>query len=340
MAYWTTSALLASQQRITGRMTEAELRMLATPTVTALLKNQAFLIPNIEELKKTDSRTNSTYYLNKASHTVGSARAHAHTGDKGSSTKIDLSWTTYAADFNISLKNADPNLFEWKEMFDNEVKSALIDIHEEIEADAISWLSTYKSQVIVPSDSGVVDWDTSNYIGGVNATDVDYFVQQVKTFMWENKYKGEFDLIVEPGLYVKLERALNQGAGNAENLGFQFDKVNIYPTSGAVATAVTGYQALGYIFPTGMVGAMTWIPRLNRQGTQTNLYNYDSMPDLFGTGMDFATHVYETGADNSSKGGELQDVDQEWEFSVDVSKFFAPTSTANEYPIFKVGLKI
>lgn len=339
MAYWTTSALLASQQRIMGRYTEAEMRMKATPTNKVMLDNGIALAPAIAAVKPTDSRTNSTYLLDKSSHTVGSARAHNHTGSKGSSSKIDLSWTTYSADFNISLKNADNNLFSWNEMFDNEIESVLIAIHEDIESDSITWLNTYKSQVIIPTTSGVLDWDTTNYIGGVNATDVDYFVQIAKAFMWENKYKGQFDMIVEPGLYVKLERALNQGGGNSTNLGFQFDNINIYPTTGAVATAVAGYTGLAYIFPRGMAGMATWIPRLNREGKETKLYTYDSMTDMFGTGMQFAVHVYESGADNSSKGGELQDVDQEWELSVDVTRFYAPTSTSNEYPIFKLGLK-
>lgn len=339
MAYWESSDLLASQQRIAGRMTEAELRMKATPTLGAMLKNQRFLIPDIDSVKTSDQRTNSTYFLDKSSHSVTNARAHAHTGSKGTSTKVDLSWTTYAADFNISLKNADMNVFAWQELFDNELLGTLVDIHEDIETDAVTWLNTYRSQVIIPTTSGVLDWDTSNYIGGVASSDVDYFIQIVKAFMWENKYKGTFDLIVEPGLYVKLERALNQGQSNDTNLGFQFDNVNIYPTTGAVATAVAGYTGLAYIVPTGMIGAMTWIPRLNREGKKTNLYMYDSMLDMFGTGIEFAVHQYETGVDNSSLGGELQDVDQEWELSVDVCKFYAPTSTSNEYPIFKVGLK-
>lgn len=338
MAYWTTSALLASQQRIMGRYTEAELRMKATPSLTVMLQNGVQLMPAIEAVKTSDSRTNSTYILDKSSHTIGNARAHAHTGSKGSSTKVDLSWTTYAGDFNISLKNADNNVFNWNEMFDNEIRSTMIDIHEDIEADNMTWLNTYKSQVIVPTTSGVLTWDSTNYIGGVASADVDYFVQIAKAFMWENKHKGSFDMFVEPGLYVKLERALNQGGGNSTNLGFQFDNVNIYPTTGAVATAVSGYSGLAFIAPTGMIGAAAWIPQLNRNGKETKNYTYDSMTDIFGTGMPIAVHVYETGADNSSKGGELQDVDQEWELSVDICKFYAPTSTSNEYPIFKLGL--
>lgn len=337
MANWATSVLLASQHRLLGRMTEAEQRMKATPTLTALLKNQNFLNPAISAIQQSDQRTNSTYLLDKSSHTVSNARAYNHTGSKGTTTKVDLSWTTYAADFTISLKNASRNVFEWQEMFDNEVKGTFIDIHEEIESDALTWLNTYRSQVITPSTSQVLTWDSTNYIGKVASEDEDYFVQIAKAFMWENKYKGQFDMICDPGLYVKLERALAQGQGNSENLGFQFNNVNIYPSNGAVATAVDGVDDMAFIFPTGMIGALTWIPDLNRVGRETKAYSYQSMPDLFGSLGEFAVHQYESGADNSSNGAETQDVDQEWEFSIDVAKYYAPISTSDEYPIFKLG---
>ena len=340
-AYWADSVLLASQHRLTGKMTEAELRRKATPVLGALLKNRNPLIPGIAQIQNSDTRTNSTYLLNKVSHSITNARAHAHTGSKGTSTAVNLAWVTYAADFKISLKNADYNVFTWQEMFDNEVYGSFIDLHDDMETDALAWLSTYKSLVIIPNSgasSNVLTWDTSNYIAGVAAADQDYFIQQVKLFMFENKYKGELDLICDPGLYAKLEKSMNQGTANAENTGFQFSNVNIYPTSDAAATAVDGYSGLGYIVPTGMIGVVDWIPKLNREGKETKAYSYSSMPDLFGTGMPFAVHMYETGADNASYGGETQDVDQEFEFSVDIAKVYAPTSTSNEYPIFKVGL--
>ncbi len=341
-AYWADSVLLASQHRLIGKMTEAELRRKATPSLEVLVKGSGmFLNPGIDQIQNSDSRTNSTYLLNKSTHTVTNARAHAHTGSKGTSTAVNLSWTTYAADFNISFKNADRNVFSFQEMFDNELYGTFIDLHDDLESDTLTWLNTYKSQVIIPNSgasSNVLTWDDTNYIAGVQAANTDYFVQQIKLFMFENKYRGEFDLICDPGLYAKLEQALNQGAGNATNTGFQFSNINIYPTAGAAATAVEGYQGLGFIVPTGMIGGAFWIPKMNREGKDLKDYTYSSMPDLFGTGLPFAVHYYETGADNSSKGGETQDVDQEWEISIDVAKVYAPTSTSNEYPIFKVGL--
>lgn len=338
MANWADAVLLASQHRVLGRMTEAEQRMKATPTLTALLKNQSFLNPAISDIKHSDQRTNSTYLLDKATHSVTNARAHDHSGSKGTATKTDLSWTTYAADFTISLKNADRNLFTFQEMFDNELLGTFTDIHEDIESDALTFLNTYRSEVITPTTSQVLTWDDSNYIGKVAASDEDYFVQIAKAFMWENKYQGQFDMICDPGLYVKLERALAQGQANQENLGFQFNNVNIYPSNGSVATSIEGVDGMAYIFPTGMVGAMTWIPSINRNGRETKDYSYQSMPDLYGALGDIAVHMYESGADNSGNGAETQDVDQEWEFSVDVCKYYAPISTSDEYPIYKLGL--
>ena len=339
MAYWTTSALLASQSRILGSMTEPELRRLATPTMATLLKNQQFLQPGLADIKPTDSRTNSTYILDKSSHSVGSARAYNHTGSKGASTKVDLTWTTHSADFNISLKNADNNLFNWNELFDNEVKSALIALHENMESTATAWLNTNRTQDITPTTPLTATWDDSAYIVGVAAADADYFVQVVKAFMWENKYKGMLDMVCDPKLYVILERALYQGDANSTNLGFQFQNVNIMPTTGAVATAIDGYTGLCFVFPSNTVGAMNWIPRLNREGKQTNLYTYDAMGDLFGLPITWATHVYETGADSQSLGGERQDVDEEWEFSTDISMLKAPIpSGTNESTIYKFGL--
>lgn len=326
-------------------MNRAEMRVKPATTLMKYLKNTEFLIPGTEyeraiQAKDSDQQTVEVNTLNKQSISTGSARSHNHTGSINDSRKQTVSFTTYSASFKYSLKGADRNIWSLADQVAAQMRSAAIALHESIETDFLARLNTKKSQVVESTSPRSGSWDASNYIFGIANTEVDFWVQKAKGFMREQYYTGQFDAVVDEYLFQQFERIANQGGGNSQNLTFQVSDVMPGPTT--ELTLDSGYVGQGYIFPVGSVGVIPWIPRPNRDGFGASGEAgglFTSVPDPLGSGLTFALHQYQVGADNSSAAGETQDVDFEVELSIDLGAVEADSSTANLSPIFKFGVQ-
>ena len=156
--------------------------------------------------------------------------------------------------------------------------------------------------------------------------------------MGEQYYKGMFDVVNNVRAQGQAMYLGQQGQGNATNLGWQIDGMNMVAST--ELTNETGYEWMSYIIPEGTIGILPWIPQLNRSGFGNTFQNggaYRTIEDPLGTGLQFAVHEYASGADNESAGSETQDIDIEVELSIDLAPFKAPMSTSNASSIFKVG---
>lgn len=347
MANYSTAAWSAFQYKLNELMNMPEFKSKPSPALMAHLRNTDFLIPATQKeaalgTKQSDQDTVYLNIINKQSITTGSARAYDHDGSKNDSTRVTASFTTYTADFDYSIKEADRNIWALAEIVSKQIYSAVIALHSSIETAALATLNTNKSQVVVSTSPRSGAWDSSNYIFQIAATNKEYWMQKVKGFMREQYYKSQVDAIVDEYLYQEAERILNQGAGNATNLSWQSAlgmKLGETPTQELTLDA--GYVGMGYVFPLGTIGVLPWIPRLNQEGygdIGANGGFYTTMPDPLGSGLTFAVHQYQEGADNESASGETQDIDVHTEISIDLSFIKAPMSTANASPIFKFGL--
>jgi hypothetical protein len=276
--------------------------------------------------------------LEKQTVALGSARAAAHTGAVGDSGTANLSYTTYARKFKYSVKRADRNVFSTAEMVAAQLRSAAIDLHAGIETALMTYLNTNKSQAVVSATPQSGTWDAVNYIFGVAAADKDQYFQWLKMFMKEQYYGGQFDVINNVRAQGRAQYLGQQGQGNATNLGWQIDGMNMVAST-EFSNAV-GYDWMSYIVPEGTIGILPWIPQLNRQGFGDTFQNggaYRTIADPLGSGLVFAVHEYAAGADNESNGAETQDIDIQVEVSIDLAAVKAPMSTSNASPIFKAG---
>jgi hypothetical protein len=348
MADYSTARWEAFQYKVDEMMQKPEFKYKPSPALTKYLNNTDFLVPASEKervlgVKQSDQDTVYVNLINKQSISTGNARAHDHSGSKNDSTREQLSFTTYDADFTYSLKESDRTIWAQAEIVAKQIMSAAIALHSSIETALLAQLNTDKSQVVQNASPRSGDWDGSNYIFGVANNDYDLFLQRVKGFMREQHYRGMvMDSILDETLWQKANFLANQGVANNENLAFQFGGVDFGQEATQELTLDSGYVGMGYIFPMGGIGIIQWIPRLNRQGFGDPGREggfYTSIPDPLGSGLEFAVHERYESADNDGSSGETQDVNVHVELSVDLAPLAAPMSTANESPIFKFGVK-
>ena len=132
-----------------------------------------------------------------------------------------------------------------------------------------------------------------------------------------------------------------QGAQNATNYSFQFAGVTFIhdPSLTAKAAAIDATYVKGFwlAVPANTIGALTWIPKQNRQGVKTTVNLYGTISNPY-DGQVYAIHSYEQRADGSTSNGYTQDVTTEFEISLDVALESAPLSTSTASTIFAFAM--
>lgn len=343
MANYADSLWLAAQYKLDEMMQKPEFKHKPSAALSVFLKNTNMLIPASAREAAWNQKPSDQVPVtvkNLAKHTValGAARAYNHTGAIGDSMTVTPTYTTYSRKFKYSVKQADRNVFALAEMIAAEVRSAAIDLHAGIETALMANLNTNKSQVVADLNPQSGTWDAANFLFGVLNADKAQYFQYLKMFMGEQYYGGSFDVINNMRAMAQAMYLGQQGQGNATNLGWQIDGLNMVASTELANAA--GYDWMSYIIPEGTIGILAWIPTLNRQGFGETFRvggRYSTIADPLGSGLTFAVHEYAVGADNQADAGETQDIDVEVEISIDLAPIIAPMSTANASPIFKAG---
>ncbi|MCP4760906.1 MAG: hypothetical protein GY870_03930 [archaeon] len=340
-AGYTNSLLVNAQAKLAQRFQSPEMRHEPYNLIKAMITGglNMFIDTELDRIYKSDSMTVDTYVFKKRSVSPGSARAYNHTSAAfGDSQKVTLSFAIVSGTYKISLKMGGRNIFERAEMLANDLMSAQIAINNTIEAAIATYLSTYKNQTNAANGSyaGFGEWNSSDYVWEIPVSAKDNMFQYISEIMAINDYDQPLTVIADPVAAAVAGQLAQQGQANANNLGWQFDNMQIVKSR---RVADSSYLGTIYVVPTGTVGMVARIPTQNREGAETKLYTYSSMNDPLGTPMEMAVHEYEAGADNSTLGAETQDVSFQYENSVDYAIVKAPISANSNYStIFKFGL--
>lgn len=337
MANFSASNLVKAQARLADRFKEHEMRTMQSPALMLAMKNQSALIPSHEAIRTREDRAISGYMLNRVKRTPGTGRAHDHTGNAGTSSAFDFTWSILSDTFSISLKQMDNNIFSFEEALAQEILNCAINLHEKIETTLIDYLYAQRSQVVA-SNLKTGTWDSTNYAFEIGATDKATFYQRAKAFMRQNNYRGLLDVLADVNMSVSAEQLAANGAGNASNTSFQFAGLNIQES--------TAFNDANYadgailIMPAGSLSVQPWIPPINRRGHgdyNTYVGGYGSMADPLGSGLEYAVHGYTERADTSSRNGNPQDDLLQMEISIDISPVLSKLSTADESVVFEVA---
>lgn len=333
MANYTPSNLVKAQARLIQAFQSNELRFREPAVFKEYLRNTAIMIPNYMELRTREDRSVETYFKNRTSRALGSARAHNHVGTKGDSTALALSWTTYADKFEISLKQGDNNIYSFDDMFMGEMENVIANFAEGLETAAVAHLFANRSGVNGVTVEGAFD-NVDDVFKITESTNGTRAVQITKSVMDILKYSGSMTFICDTVAFNKFQYQAFQGSGNNANLSFQFGGIKFVhsPDLNALAAGLTVPITKGFwiAVPDGTISALPWIPKQNRAGADFgSVANYGTIMNPI-DGIDYAVHTYYEGADESASNGYTQDVLFQHEFSVDVAFENAPLTTANE----------
>jgi hypothetical protein len=327
MANFSTANLLTAQTILNDRYAAPEMRMKPSPAFSMLLGNSNFLTVGAETLKTRDDRPIEAHLLARTKRTPGSARAYNHTGTIDDSQKVTLTWQTKSDVTAISIKLLDKSVLDFNTVLANKLEQCMMNIVESYETATIAYLLANRTQISASLKGGAAFVGTPNFAVEINADNKNKFYQVLKSVMRQNKYSSQLDIIADSNLFLNAEYLASQGAGNSSNFAFQFSGMNIRES---IELADANYSnGVVIAMPSQSVGALSWIPKQNRQGYGN--YNdyvggYGVMRDPWGLGLQFALHSYQLRADTSATNGDVQDVLQQFELSLDISYNAAPLS--------------
>lgn len=333
MANYATAALLTAQTKLASKYNEAELRRKLRPAVQMALQNSDYSIPDANAQKVAEQRPVEVHYKLKKAPGASTTKAARHTGSKGDSSKLTLSWNRWTETFSFSRKLLFNKVFGAQEIFNHEVEQAIQNLQDRAESAAVAYLVANRCQLLAAAieENGTGTWDDVNLCLDIAAGDINYFPQLAKTFMWGRHYRGALDVIADLRLMPILERVRNQGAGNATNTGFQFDGFNAVPTTDEILAANTKGQAL--VMPQGIFSGLNWNDPLNRQvfGRDNDYVGMlTTMRDPFGLNAVYDVSVYTDRADTSGIDGHVQDIMDEYEISLCIGWALPPLSTTDD----------
>ena len=333
MANFTPSNLVAGQALFNQKYLSGEWRLPDTAVLASMYAGQK-ANPFLASLRTREDRTVSAYLPIRRAKGTATARAYNHTGDRGDSASASLTWNTIAETFSISLKQNDNNIMSFEQNYAAQLQSCVNNVLERHESAILALLIADRTQINKGTVQGT--WNSTDYVMEINASASDKFFQNVRTSMKNNLYRNNIMVIADSLAYMNADFAAAQGAGNATNLGFQFNGMNIAMTTNTVDA---DYNGSVIAFPMDLAGIVPWIPKQNRKALDPNKalsyvgdFGSITVPVLDDMGnvaytVDMAVHSYASRADASASNGSAQDVVIEVEVSLDLAYVSAELST-------------
>lgn len=289
------------------------------------------------EESEPDLRTRKVDYLRRDTDTVNSSRSASLTGKMGTSTRDTLTFVTYAREFTLSDDNARSNTQNAARQLAAQMRNARLDIAASIETDAVTKLEAFKSTT--DPDSTLSTWDSTNYVSEIaNANKIDYY-NYMATEMRKRNYNAGLQEIHTYSADALINYQSNQGAGNEDNLQYQYSDFTFYRSNSV--TNLSDYFCTSYVCEERSLGLVDWIPAKNREGLEDHGdKSFSAMPDPMGIFDGLALMVEKKVQDSSAGGqnigGNTQDAVWLYEMSIDVA-FFIPTITSDKL-VCKYGL--
>ena len=242
-------------------------------------------------------------------------------------------WNPYSDPFATTLKEADGNLYTAQEMQISKFTNSFINFSEGLESVAAAYLFANRSGVNVATSDGVFN-TTDDTFEITESTLGNQAISITKAVMDLNAYQNvNYDIVCDSVAFRKFDYLAHQGNANATNTAFQFGNIKFIldASLGAAANGLVAAYSKGYwiVIPKGTIGALPWIPKLNRDGKETTVANFGQIMNPF-DGVMYGIHTYETSANGTSLGGDVQDVVIQTEIGLDLAHVHAPLSTATE----------
>ena len=346
MANYVASALAKAQAKVTQQWGASELRVITPSVVGLALKNKDIAIPAPEQLRVHENRVVDINYFTKRAAGAGTAKAAAHTGSKGDSAKVNLTYITHVETFSVNAKLANNNIFAYEEILANELKQAWDNLLARHNTSAVDFLETNRMQLGAAAladaiaASGAGAWEDTNKTLEMSVADKDLRLQKAESFLAARYFTGMYDAVVDLQTWGDMMYLINQGAGNNQNLSYQFGNTTMVQSQKALTANYT--KGAFYLMPKAGFAGICWNDKLNRENYQKDatIGLFTTMADPYGLGAVADLSVYSGRVDSSADttGGSLQDVKDEYELTLTIAYASAPLSTANDSVIHQIAL--
>ena len=189
-------------------------------------------------------------------------------------------WKTAVVDVCMTPSQYEKNEIKYAQDLAEKIRVRVEAFKKQIEADIDTALDTGKNQVYA---SSIV---TDKYTPAGNALQVSgadskkLFFNDIDPINFEDDfYDEDVYVVASPSLMSDVRYYINQGAGNDENLGWQFNGKMF-----SFSNAITNAQAsTGYFMPNGSIGLLTRVDtdaRMNAKATDGTEWFEDTLPDL------------------------------------------------------------
>lgn len=341
MANYASSVFLAAITNLNARLQSAELRPPVDQVIEAFMTQREVSIPNLTELRTSAIRATKVNYLKRTTDSVGSARSCTPSASLGDSGQNTLTWTTYTRNVYLPHKPMNNNYYSQMAAFENDIYNALLDLRASITTAMIAYLEANKTTV---NDGSLGTWDAVTSVQDYAYADLANFFNYMKSDMFENDYNQNLlniHSISQTGL-MKYPFSPGLADGNTtlqyqQQLQYSYPGYSFYP---AHITNASDAYCTNYNVYEGGIAVLDWIPPLNRDGKDIGVHVWETMtPDPSLIPWPLAVHITRDCADTTSIGGDVQDLVDTYELSVDLSLTHAPLTAAGETVIFKNQLQ-
>lgn len=344
MADFTSSALLAFQSKINSKYNAAELREQQNPILRKALAYSDLIIGDVAKIKESDKRAVYTYYRKKMAADNGTARVAAPTGTQADSGQVTLTWVTFSEKLGINMQVGMDNIFDTMTILDHELMEKQRILRERIGQYIVAQLYAARTQAS-PATTATKNmvWNGVTFAFENTQDQINFFYENAASIMRQAKYYDKLDVVADP-LVAKIARFNQfQGAGNAQNLAYQFQSYNtdgIMEHSSLGVEVATNYTTgVALVLPAASFAVIPWIPKINRDGFGDGYESFNGgfgvVPDGAGQALTYAVRGWAQKADTSALGGTVQDIHMDLELSVDIAFKAAPLSVAGESAIYE-----
>ena len=221
MANFSPSNLLKAQALLNDRFKSPESRLKVSPVVALGLGNIGDVIANHQELRTRTDRSVEALYLNRTKRSTTSTRTHNHTGNRGDSTAMALSWSTFTDVFSISLEQLDNNSFGFDQVLAQQFQNAMQNVLQDAEEAAVASLIANRTHINTATAKGT--FNATDFI--FETSEQERFFQILQAMMRANDYNGQYDVIANQNSYINAQFLAAQGQSNSTNSNFQFQNL-------------------------------------------------------------------------------------------------------------------
>ena len=342
MANRTTANLSTVQAVVTTAFNAPELRSDFPITYTTLVRDSENFFPGYEELRQREDRLMSSVYKKRNKRNlVAGARSINVSGTKGDTNSFTPSWSTRKDFFSLSMKQAGNSLIPLPQQLNDEFIESMKNFAEGLETVASDFIFAQRTGVNDQTVGG--SFDATNSAFEITASADQDRAFQITRAVMDNRNYSSGKIYADTAAYLLFTQQMNQGAGNSENLAFQFGGIEIIHSKYLNDNATgLGYTSGFWLFvPTGTVGVLPWTPpqnRGNRAGFEIIApVEYGSIVNPI-TGDLQAVYIEQAASDQSATNGSAQDVVNNYEISVDHSLNVSPIDVTDEEAIHAFAL--